>query len=479
MTARVESPPIRFGTSGWRGVIGDEFTLPRALAVARALACWVHESGHPPRVLVAHDARLGGERLAREAAAVLASEGLQVGRAVGVTPTPVLARAVARRHCGAGLVFTASHNPPAHHGLKVVGPSGGALEPGATRRLERLAVRSFGTGGPGPGRGGLVRKVDLVPEYLEALGRRVRAQAFASGRVRVFYDAMHGAGAGVLDRWLCEAGARVLGQRLAPDPLFGGGSPDPVPARLASLASAVGRGRGLRLGLANDGDADRYAAVDASGRVLSATQTLALLVDHLAREGRIRRGVAISVATGSLVERVARGHGLAVRRYPVGFKWLTAALLRGDADCAGEESGGFVWQAHGHDKDGILAAALLAEIVASTRAPLEERLAGLERRHGARPCGRTQVADGLDRRQRLARLRRKPPARVDGARVTAVDVRDGLRLELPDGFLMLRASGTEALIRIYGEAPSAPGLRARLALGAGWLAPRSSGNVAI
>jgi len=264
-----------------------------------------------------------------------------------------------------------------------------------------------------------------------------------------------------------------------PDPLFGGRGPDPVVARLAPLAGAVARGRGLRLGLANDGDADRYAAIDASGRVLSASQAVALLVDHLARQGRIRRGVAISVATGSLVERVAHGHGLRVARHPVGFRWLTAALLRGEADCAGEESGGFAWAAHGVDKDGILAGALLAEIVASTGAPLGERLTTLERRYGASHCGRTQVADRPACQHRLTRLRRDPPTRVDGAQVDAVDLRDGLRLALSDGFLMLRASGTEPLVRIYAEAPTASTLRARLALGARWLAPHASGNLAI
>ncbi|HKJ23667.1 MAG TPA: phosphoglucomutase/phosphomannomutase family protein, partial [Myxococcota bacterium] len=229
---------------------------------------------------------------------------------------------------------------------------------------------------------------------------------------------------------------------------------------------------------ATDGDADRYAAVDASGRILSATEAVALLVDHLARCGRIRRGVAISVATGSLVERVARAHGLAVTRHPIGFKHLSAALLSGAADCAGEESGGFVWAAHGVDKDGILAAALLAEIVAVTGAPLGERLAALEREHGPSHCGRVAVAARPGVRDRLAALRADPPARVGSAGVVSVDRRDGLRLALPDGFVMLRASGTEPAVRVYAEAPSARALRARLALGARWLAPHSSGNLA-
>jgi len=474
--------PIRFGTSGWRGIVGDVFTLPRARAVVRAVARRVRATGGPDRVLVGHDTRPGGDRLVREAAAVLASEGLRVERARGATPTPVLARAVERRGAGAGIVFTASHNPPAYHGLKVVAPTGGALAPEPTRRVERLANRLVAAelrAGTAAAAARAGREVDLLPEYREALVGFLDGDAFRRRRPRVYYDALHGAGAGVLDRVLAEAGARVEGRRLVRDARFAGRGPDPRPARLEALAREVRDGRGLRLGLATDGDADRLAAVDADGRILSSTQTVALLVDHLARTGRVARGVALSVATGSLVERVARAHGLAVTRHPIGFKWLTAALVAGEADCAGEESGGFVWSAHGVEKDGLLAGALLAEVVALSGRPLGPRLAELERAHGACHCGRTEVLAGPAARARLARLRRQPPRRVDGTRVEAVDRRDGLRLGLADGFVMLRGSGTEPVLRIYAEAPTRAGLRARLARASRWLTRGSSGNLAI
>jgi len=472
---------IRFGTSGWRGIVGEEFTLPRVRAVVRGLARLLRERGEPSRVLLGSDARPGGARLVAEAALVLAAEGLRVERATGVTATPVLARAVARRRHGAGVQFTASHNPAAYHGLKVIASNGSVLGPGPTRRLERLANRALReppslprTAAATPG-----RALDLVPEYRAALLARLDREAFARARPRIGYDAMHGAGAGVLDALLTELGARVAGYRCGRDARFGGASPDPVPERLGGLADAVAAARGVRLGLATDGDADRYAAVDASGRVLSATEAVALLVDHLARSGRIRNGVAISVATGSLVERVARAHGLTVRRHPIGFKFLSAALLSGEADCAGEESGGFVWAAHGRDKDGILSGALLAEIVATSGAPLGVRLAALEREHGPCHCGRTAVEASPRRRERLAALRADPPTRVGRARVVSVEARDGLRLGLADGFVMLRASGTEPVVRIYAEAPSARALQGRLSAGARWLAVNPSGNLPV
>ncbi|MEN8161081.1 MAG: phosphoglucomutase/phosphomannomutase family protein, partial [Myxococcota bacterium] len=220
--------------------------------------------------------------------------------------------------------------------------------------------------------------------------------------------------------------------------------------------------RGLRLGLATDGDADRLAAVDADGTILSETELLGLLVDQLARSGRATRGVAISIATGSLVDRVAAHYGLPCVRRPIGFKHLTAALSSGEADVAGEESRGFAWAPFAKDKDAILAAALLLEIVAETGAPLRARLSELAARHGAPACGRRSVPLEPGARRAFARLSRRPPGRFDDARVLTVDDRDGLRLALEDGFVLWRVSGTEPLLRVYAEAPTRRALGRRL-----------------
>jgi phosphomannomutase len=270
----------------------------------------------------------------------------------------------------------------------------------------------------------------------------------------------------VLDRALAQRGCPVELLRGAPDPQFGGAAPDPTRARLAELARRVRRGRGLRLGLATDGDADRIAAVDANGAVLSETELLALLVDHLARTGRVTRGVAISVATGSLVERVAQHYGLACERGPIGFKHLTEALAAGRADVAGEESRGFAWAPFARDKDAVLAGCLLAEIVTLTQAPLAERLRELARLHGAPACGRLSVPAGPRVRAALAALPRGLPRRFDGAAVVRLSETDGLRLELEDGFVLWRASGTEPLVRVYAEAPTPRALARRLAAAA-------------
>jgi phosphomannomutase len=308
-------------------------------------------------------------------------------------------------------------------------------------------------------------RFDPLAGYLRALERRLGRRP-GGRRLRIVYDAIHGCGAGVLDRALTARGARVELLRGEPDPRFGGVAPDPTPVRLTVLARRVRSLSGLRLGLATDGDADRLAVVDADGRVLTETELLALLVDHLARTGRATRGVAISIATGSLVERVARHYGLRCVRRPIGFKHLTAALAAGEADVAGEESRGFAWAPFARDKDAILAGALAAEIVAASGAPLRVRLAELTERHGAPACSRRSFPLGSGARAALTRLERSPPRRFDGARVLAVDGRDGLRLALEDGFVLWRASGTEPLLRVYAEAPTPRALARRLAAAA-------------
>ena len=466
---------IVFGTSGWRGILAEDFTFARARAAVTGVARWVRENGAGARVWVAHDRRFLGERFAAEALAVLAAEGLRPILVQSPVATPVVSHGVVRRRVAAALIFTASHNPASYQGLKVLGAEGGSLGRAATDRIEVLANAALHDGSETPPGSPPLRprrSLDLLRPYLGDLVRRLDARALRRSGLTVVYDALHGAGAGVLDAALVRVGVHVSTRNGESDPVFGGAAPDPVPARLVPLCRAVRRGSGLRLGLATDGDADRLAVVDAAGRCLTETQTLALLVDHLAATGRIHRGVALSVATGSLVERVASSHGLSVKRHPIGFSHLTRALVDGAADVAGEESGGFALESFSRDKDGILAGCFVAELVAIRRRPLRALVQELERRYGASACGRTALPATAPLSAALDRLTESPPDRVGRERVRGADTACGLRLELADGFLLLRASGTEPVIRLYGEARSEAGLRARLRTGARLLGAR-------
>lgn len=454
--------PIRFGTSGWRGIVAEDFTFPRARIAVRAIARWIAQrAGRGREVIVAHDRRVLGDRFARTAAAILPERGLVPVVADGPVPTPVAAHAVLARGAAGALVFTASHNPPEYQGLKVLGEWGGSLEPAHAREIEAMAD-ALEDGDAPAGAPPAAPDVDLVEPYGRDLLARLDRDALRRSPPTVLYDAMHGVGSGVLDRLLAESGVPVRVLRGGPDPTFGGMPPDPTPEHLRALVREVGGSPSLDLGLATDGDADRFAVVDGDGALLSETQILALLVDSLARTSRISQGVAISIATGSLVERVAADHGLAVSRHPIGFRHLSSALSRGTADAAGEESGGFAWGPFGRDKDGILAGCLVAEMRARAGRPLRERLAELEARHGGSACGRTAIPAGPRERESLAKLASDPPARVDGCAVRDVTTVDGVHLVLDDGFAMLRASGTEPVLRIYAEARDSRALERRL-----------------
>jgi len=256
--------PIRFGTSGWRGVLGEEFTFERVRAVVAAAADRIAAARPGARVFVAHDRRFLGPRLAETAVRVLAGRGLRPLAARGPIPTPVLASAVRRSRAAAGLIFTASHNPPEYQGLKLFGPTGAGWDEAETHALERAAARWLRAGRP-PESAVRKKPVDLVSPYLAALLAILDRGALRRSRLHVVYDAMHGTGAGVVDEALRRVGVGVATLRTEADPNFGGAAPDPLPERLGALCAAVRRLRGPAIGIASDGDADRFAVVDAGG----------------------------------------------------------------------------------------------------------------------------------------------------------------------------------------------------------------------
>jgi len=452
---------IRFGTNGWRGIFGAGFSAEGAERLALALARELGAPARRPRVIVAYDTRAHASAVAGRAAAVLAGGGADALLCDAPTATPVAAFQVRARRAAAGYVVTASHNAPDYLGVKIFA-AGGESAPRAF--VDRLAARANATPQTRAALRAPPRLLRDAPRaYIARLARCLDVASIRRARPRVLYDAMHGVGAGTLDRALRSLGAHVETRRAAIDPRFGGGAPDPTRARLRGFGAAV-RAGGFAFGVASDGDADRFVLVDARGRLFSETDALALLIDHLAATRRLARGLAISLATGSVAERVARARGLAVHRVGIGFSPLSAALREGRADLAGEESGGFAWRALGLDKDGIAAAAIALEGVALGE-PLHQRQARLTREHGRSACGRTATQATAAALRALARLAAAPPARVAGAAVRGAVVRDGVRVGFDDGFLYWRASGTEPVVRVYAEAPSPQQLSRRLAAG--------------
>lgn len=452
------SAPIRFGTSGWRGIIADDFTFAGVRLAATAIGRFLREQEPSPAVLVGHDRRFFSEEFARAAADALAAEGVRVVLSDGPVPTPAIAAGIVARRLSGGVNITASHNPAEYSGVKFSDASGAPCSVEQARRIEALAEELAHR----PQRRrrapvGSIEVADCSRDYFDRLTAAVRLDRIRAVRLRLVYDAMHGCGAGYLDGLLLEHGIAVTALRTERDVLFSGHAPDPAPEHLQELQRCMADGPqdALSLGLATDGDADRFGVVDEQGRFVSPNHVLALLYDYLLESRGWRLGVARSVASTHLLDAIARQHGLPVYETPVGFKFLGRYILEGSVALAGEESAGMSIFGHLPEKDGILACLLVAEMVAE-RGPLGEQLRTLFRRLGCEPWSlRRDIPLNPPMHSRLETWMQSPPERLGGLRVQQVDRMDGVRLQFEDGsWLLVRPSGTEPRVRVYAEAGS-------------------------
>ena len=455
--------PIQFGTSGWRDIIAENFTFANVRLVTRAIAEYLVAEGRPGSgVVVGYDTRFLSEAFAADAAAVLAAHGVRVFLCDRDVPTPVVAYEVVRRGAAAGLNVTASHNPPEYNGLKLSDSSGGPAQPAVTDRIE-TQVRELAREPEAPcptlqemETKGLVVRIDPRPAYLARLRELVDFKAIAAAHLKVAVDLFFGTARGYLDQALREAGCDVHLLHDSRNPAFGGHAPDPSEENLQDLAMAVRFG-GCDLGLATDGDADRYGILDKDGSFIEPNYILALLLRHLIKTRGWRGGVARSVATSHLVDAVARHLGVPLYETKVGFKYLGQLITQEKVVLSGEESAGLSIQGHVPEKDGVLATLLVTEMVAmadgkSVRGLLEALYAEVGTVIHAR---RLNFRLSPQQQERLATRLKSLPAQVAGLRVVQVGTLEGTKLLLEDGsWLLLRPSGTEPVVRLYMDAHS-------------------------
>ncbi|MDE2059309.1 MAG: phosphoglucomutase/phosphomannomutase family protein [candidate division NC10 bacterium] len=455
--------PIRFGTSGWRDIIADTFTFANVRLVARAIAEHLLAEGiDQPYVVVGYDTRFLSEAFAAETAAVLAAHGVRVWLTDRDVPTPVVAYEVIRRGAAGGLNITASHNPSEYNGLKFSGPSGGPVLPAVTDRIEKRVQGLLAQPEtPCPPLGeleakGLVVRIDPRPTYLNRLRELVDLHTIAAARLKVAVDLLYGTAGGYLDEILREAGCDVQILHGSRNPAFGGMAPDPSEANLRELAAFV-RSGGFQLGLATDGDADRYGIIDRDGRFIEPNYILALLLRHLITTRGWRTGVARSVATSHLVDAVARPQAVPVYETKVGFKYLGELITQGKVALCGEESAGLSILGHVPEKDGILAALLVTEMVAMAGGTGVQGLldALYAEVGGAIYARRLNLHLTPEQQGRLADRLKELPTRVAGLAVVEVNRLDGTKLLLEDGsWFLVRSSGTEPVVRLYLDAHS-------------------------
>ena len=454
--------PIKFGTSGWRGILAEDFTLENVRIVTQAIADHVRENGSSGKgLVVGHDSRFLGARFARETARILAGSGVPVFLCKRDTPTPVIAWEIMRRGTAGAINFTASHNPCEYNGIKFSTAWGGPALPEVTRDIEQRANAMQGEicyrdmPLDRAVRAGLVEEIDPMPDYLAAIRKRVDLAAIGRSGMTVVFDPMFGAGRDYVDSLLVEAGLLVQTVNAGRDPYFGGMPPDPSPEHLHTLIKRVREDSQVVLGLATDGDADRYGIIDSDGSFIEPNYILALLYDYLLRRRGENGDASRSVATSHFLDAVAAHHGHAVRETPVGFKYIGEFIRDNEIVIGGEESAGLSLRGHVPDKDGILACLLVAEMVAVEGKTLGELLNDLYRRVGEFHTARKNLRLSPELAKKVGAKLNAPPDRLAGLKVAELVTTDGVKMILEDGsWALFRKSGTEPVVRVYTEARS-------------------------
>ncbi|OGX29080.1 MAG: hypothetical protein A3B78_03540 [Omnitrophica WOR_2 bacterium RIFCSPHIGHO2_02_FULL_67_20] len=451
---------IKFGTEGWRAVMAEEFTVPNVRLVAQAIAEHYHATaGRSGRVTMAvgYDTRFLSDSFARAVSEVLAGNGVRVLLSDRMVPTCAVSRYVKDARLSAGIMITASHNPPDYNGLKVKAGYGGSATSDTVaaieRRIGRSAVKRIAF--EGAAKAGRIRTVDMLPRFLSGIRAFVDLAAIRRAPLRVLVDSMHGAGDRYIERLLRGGRCRVETLRGARDPLFGGHAPEPVAKNLVTLCARVRRER-AHLGIANDGDADRIAVIGPSGQRLPVGIILCVLLQYLVETKGRTGSVATTVSNTVMVKRMARDLGLKVRETPVGFKYIVEWMLKEDVLIGGEESGGIGIRGYLPERDGILNGLFVLEAMAVRRQTLGAMVKELERRYGRWHSDLQNFHLTTAKVNRLFdALTRWRPARVAGLRVREFSTMDGVKvIAEDDSWLLFRRSGTEPIVRIYAETPS-------------------------
>jgi phosphoglucomutase len=449
--------PIHFGTSGWRGIIAEDFTFENVRLAASAIAHYLLEHSTHPRVLAGYDTRFLSEKFADAAGEILASHGIEVHTTSRAHPTPALSFGIIHERMEGGINITASHNPAEYNGLKFSTSDGAPAMPEVTREIEKLVeqVLAGERSLKGPKFAApLCRPADPRPAYLEEIRKKVDLRAIADAGLKIAYDPLYGTARGYLDDLLREHGIEVRVLHDFRDVLFSGVGPEPSAQNLAELGKYVKEHR-CAVGLSTDGDADRFGIVDSDGTWIHPNYILGLLADYLIEVRQLPGGLARTVATTHLMDAVAKHHHVSLYQTPVGFKYIGELIKEGKIAMGGEESAGMSIAGHLPEKDGILACLLLAESVARRGLSVRQQLEVLFKKVGAYHTERVNLHLKPEVQKRLLEKLKRDWNEFDSRKVVRIDRTDGLKMICQDGsWILMRLSGTEPVVRVYGEAAS-------------------------
>jgi len=452
---------ISFGTDGWRAIIAEDYTFDNVRLCAQAAADYMHASGSADSgIVIGFDTRFGSEDFAKTSAEVLTANGIHVYLCDRAAPTPAISYSILDKKTGGAVIITSSHNPANWNGFKMRTAYGGAAPPDVLAVLEQNIARI------GEGRGevkvldlaraaeqNLLTRFNPMPRYFAQLGTRVDLQLIKDAGITVVVDAMYGAGMGCFPALLAGGNTWVWEVNNVRNPLFPGmENPEPIAHNLAALTAGILQHH-ADVGIANDGDADRVGLMDEQGQFINQLQVYALLMLYLLEVRGERGPIVKTVTTTAMAKKLGRKFGVPVYETRVGFKYVGPKMTETGAILGGEESGGFGFAEHVPERDGILAGLYLLDLMIQLGKTPSQLIDYLYSIVGPHYYDRIDVHTSAEKREAVRdRVRDAQPKSIAGLKVTDIDTLDGFRYSLEDGgWLLIRFSGTEPLIRIYTE----------------------------
>lgn len=449
---------IKFGTDGWRGIIAQDYTFDNVSKVALATAKFYKKHKKAKNgILIGYDTRFESQEFAERTAQVIASTGLKVILSDGYCPTPALSLSIPKFDAAGGVVITASHNPARYNGFKLKADFGGPEEVEYVAKIEKdanqisqKAVDAIKKSFDDLSKKGLIRKENLRQIYIDDLKKKIDIAAIKNARLKIVHDAMYGAGQGVL-RHLIED-ATVIHDEF--NPSFGGEHPEPIAMHLGELLRSVPQ-ENFDVGLATDGDADRIGAVDENGNFVGPQEVYALLLKYYYETKGLRGEVVKTVSVGDMPDILAKKYGLTLTELPVGFKYVAAVMISRDVLIGGEESGGVGLKGHIPERDGLFLGLTICEMMAKRNKTLGALVKELFDQVGPHIYRRIDVRTTEQYKQKVLGKLKKGLKEVAGHKIDHVLKIDGYKYFFADGgWMLVRASGTEPLIRYYCEAES-------------------------
>jgi len=450
---------IHFGTDGWRGKIAEDYTFDNVRRCAQGFAAYMNQTGKSGEwIVIGHDKRFHSENFARAAAEVLAANGFRVYLTSGATPTPVISYSVVNLGAAGAVNITASHNPPADNGFKVRDENGGAIDPQGLKEIERLIPDSMAgvqrVNAADAIKDGRIVLFDAAPAYISHLENDglIDLQPIRDAGLTVMIDPMWGNGAGWFQRLLEGGRTRVLEIHNTRNPIFPEMSrPEPIPPNIdAGLKATVDAGADVLI--VTDGDADRLGIGTEAGVFINQLQAFALIAYYLLEVRGARGGIVKSISTTGMLEKLGKIYNVPIYQTGVGFKYIAPKMIETGAMVGGEESGGYAFRGNVPERDGILAGLYFLDMMVRLNKKPSQLLDLLFEKIGPHYYDRIDSAFSGDRAAREALIRNNNPQTIGGLKVTGLDTSDGFKFSLEDGgWLLIRFSGTEPILRVYTE----------------------------